>query len=62
MVKRGFDIYCALPILSTYLGHRTAESTEKYVRLTSAAHTDVIEALEPLYENLFPEVTEYEKE
>lgn len=56
MVQQGFDIYSALPILSTYLGHRTIESTEKYLRLTSAAHNDIITALEPLYENLFPEV------
>jgi integrase len=62
MVEKGFDIYCALPILSTYLGHRTTESTDKYVRLTSVAHADVIEALEPLYENLFPEVAGYEEE
>jgi len=27
MVQQGLDIYCALPILSTYLGHRTIEST-----------------------------------
>jgi len=61
MVKQGFDIYCALPILSTYLGHRTTESTDKYVRLTSVAHASIIEALEPLYENLFPEVVGYEE-
>lgn len=60
MVKQGFDIYCALPILSTYLGHRTIESTEKYLRLTSAAYADIINALEPLYGNLFPEVEEDE--
>jgi len=61
MVKQGLDIYCALPILSTYLGHRTIESTEKYLRLTSVAHADIIRALEPLYENLFPEVSGYEE-
>jgi integrase len=61
MVAQGLDIYCALPILSTYLGHRTIESTEKYVRLTSAAHEGIIHALEPLYKNLFPEVVKYEE-
>lgn len=61
MVSLGFDIYCALPILSTYLGHRTIESTEKYLRLTSAAHDDIINALEPLYKKLFPEVAVNEK-
>lgn len=56
MVKRGIDIYCALPILSTYMGHRTVESTEKYLRLVPAAHMDIINSLSPLYEGLFPEV------
>jgi integrase len=30
----GMDMYVALPILSTYLGHKTIYATEKYVRLT----------------------------
>jgi integrase/recombinase XerD len=61
MVSQALDIYYALPILSTYLGHRSIESTEQYVRLTSAAHEGIIHALEPLYENLFPEVIEHEE-
>lgn len=61
MVEQGMDIYCALPLLSTYLGHRTTESTEKYVRLTSEAHEGIIYALKPLYTNMFPEVVGYEE-
>lgn len=30
----GLDMYTALPILSTYLGHKTIFATEKYVRMT----------------------------
>jgi site-specific recombinase XerD len=33
-VKAGADIYCVLPILSVFLGHRTLVGTEHYVRLT----------------------------
>ncbi len=41
MADAGMDLYVALPILSTYLGHKTIYATERYVRLTM---------------NLFPEI------
>ncbi|WP_413377182.1 tyrosine-type recombinase/integrase [Alkalihalobacillus sp. 1P02AB] len=56
MVKNGQDIYCALPILCTYLGHRDIESTEKYLRLTEEAYGQIIDSLNPLYDDVFPEV------
>lgn len=56
MVGDGQDIYCTLPILSTYLGHRGIESTEKYLRLTKEAFNSIIDAVTPLYKNIFPEV------
>lgn len=34
LVDQGMDMYVALPILSTYLGHKTIFATEHYVRLT----------------------------
>jgi len=33
MVDSGLDMYVALPILSAYLGHKSIEATEQYVRL-----------------------------
>jgi integrase/recombinase XerD len=62
MVNEGQDIYCTLPILSTYLGHLGIESTEKYLRLTEEAYGSIIDAVTPLYENVFPEVVHHEKE
>jgi len=56
MVQQGMDIYCALPILSTFLGHRTIESTEKYVRLVPAFHESIITSMTDMYKGLFPEV------
>ena len=56
MVQQGMDIYCALPILSTYLGHRTIESTEKYIRLVPAFHDSIIYQMTDSYKGLFPEV------
>ena len=34
MIDSGLDMNVALPLLSTYLGHRTLSSTEHYLRLT----------------------------
>jgi len=34
MIDSGTDMYVALPVLSTYLGHKTIFATERYVRLT----------------------------
>jgi integrase len=34
MIDNGMDMYVALPILSTYLGHKTILASERYLRLT----------------------------
>jgi integrase len=38
MADDGVDLYCSLPILSTYLGHNNVSSIEKYLRLTEEIH------------------------
>lgn len=60
MDVEGRDIYCALPILSMYLGHRGIESTEKYLRLTMEAYDSLLETMDEFYQDVFPEVAEYE--
>lgn len=54
MVKSGVDIYCALPILSTFLGHKTIAGTEKYVRMTQEIYPDIIEMQSTLTSFVFP--------
>lgn len=61
MINDGHDVYCALPILSTYLGHRGIESTEKYLRLTEEAYSSVISTIAPLYTDVFPKVVRHEE-
>ena len=56
MINDGQDVYCALPILSAYMGHRGIESTEKYLRLTEEAYVSVIDKAAPFYADVFPEV------
>lgn len=41
LVDTGMDLYVALPILSTYLGHKTIFATERYIRLTMNIFPDI---------------------
>ena len=54
MVKSGVDIYCALPILSTFLGHKTIKGTEEYVRMVQEIYPDIIEMENPVTSFVFP--------
>ncbi len=56
MIHKGMDPYCSLPILSTYLGHKGVESTEKYLRLTKQYFTDILQFSYEDAEKIFPEV------
>ena len=49
MIRSGMDPFCALPYLSTYLGHKGIESTEKYLRLTEEHFKDIISAGHYIY-------------
>lgn len=42
MIKSGKDMYVALPILSAYMGHKSIEGTEHYIRLTQDMYPDII--------------------
>lgn len=60
MVKSGKDIYCAMPYIAAYMGHRSLESTNYYLRLTAEMYPDIIEACKgvdglldsPIYDNI----------
>lgn len=52
MVHEGIDPFCGLPYLSTYLGHKGIESTEKYLRLTADHFEKIIEAGHYIYEDI----------
>lgn len=42
LVLDGIDVYCALPMISVFLGHRDVKSTNHYVRLTKEAFPEII--------------------
>ena len=54
MVNDGIDIYCALPILSVFLGHTNVYSTEWYVRLTREVYPDLLKEEGNIAEFVFP--------
>lgn len=56
MVESGLDLYHSLPILSTYLGHRTLESINKYVRLTSEMYPHLLNKVNEVCAYIFPEL------
>jgi len=60
MTESGMDLYSSLPILSTYLGHRTLESTDKYVRLTAEMYPDLLNK-EEICAYVFPELRQEEQ-
>lgn len=53
MIDRGLDMYVALPILSTYLGHKTIYATERYVRLTMEMYPDISEKCSAKFQSIF---------
>lgn len=55
-VDRGLDVYCALPILSTFMGHVSVTATEQYVRLTADAFPDIRITLDQACSHVIPEV------
>jgi integrase len=53
---KGIDLYCTLPILSTYLGHSSIGATEKYVRLTKEMFPELVEKVSNACSHVIPEV------
>lgn len=60
MAEQGKDIYCSLPVLSAYLGHKAIESTNHYVRLVSSMYPDLLKDVDRICINVFPNTTGYE--
>lgn len=53
-VRNGADIYCTLPILSVFLGHKKLSDTETYVRLTQEIYPDVLKLEISITKFLYP--------
>jgi len=53
MIDDGMDMYVALPVLSTFLGHKTILATEGYFRLTMAMFPYIEEIFKEKLEEVF---------
>jgi integrase len=56
MEDEGTDIYCSLPLLSTFMGHSDIKSTEYYLRLTHHQFPELLASMTNAYRDVFPEV------
>ncbi len=59
MAETGQDLYCSLPVLSSYLGHQCLESTNGYVRLTAEMYPGLIKDIGSICLNVFPNPTSH---
>ena len=59
MAEAGVDLYCSLPVLSTYLGHQSLEATNAYVRLTTAMYPGLLKDVDFICLNVFPKTKSY---
>lgn len=62
LIDNGTDLYVALPVLSTYLGHKTIFATEKYLRLTVSIYPYIEEKWEACINDVFGKEVSYEKD
>ena len=53
MTDSGLDMYVALPVLSTYLGHKTIFATEKYVRIALQLFPYIEEKFRGMVDGIF---------
>lgn len=56
MSEAGVDLYYSLPVLSTYLGHKSINATDKYVRLTAEMYPALVKKINENYPLLFPKI------
>jgi len=56
MARSGIDLYHYLPFLSTFLGHKSLDATEQYVRLTSEMYPDLLNDEKGLCAYVFPKI------
>lgn len=56
MIDNGVNMYVALPILSTYLGHKSIMATERYLRLTVSMYPYIEEKFSRTLDEIFGEV------
>jgi len=57
-IAEGIDVYTALPVLSTYLGHENIRTTQQYLRLTAEVYPEILAVAEAFSGEIIPEVAQ----
>ena len=56
MSEDGMDLYYSLPILMTYVGHKSLEATNRYVRMVKDMYPKLLSQVNEFYKCVFPEI------
>lgn len=56
MQESGMDLYCSLPLISAYLGHKGIRETERYLRLPKFRLEEIAQSSKKLIKGMIPEV------
>lgn len=59
MLDSGMDLYVAVPVLASYVGHVNLTDTERYIHLTEHGYDEFVRR-EGALKTLIPEVDAYE--
>jgi hypothetical protein len=52
--RQGADLRAKLPLLATYMGHKSLVGTQRYLRLTPEIFPDIIARLEKFVGHVIP--------
>jgi integrase len=56
MAEEGLDLYTSMPVLMTYMGHKSLSATNRYVRITEEMFPNLIHKVDETYKYIFPEI------
>ena len=54
LINDKVDIYCALPIVAVFLGHKDTRSSEKFLRLTHEMYPEIVQMEQSITSFVFP--------
>ncbi len=54
LIKSGMNPYAALPVLMTYLGHKSINATSRYIHLSAESYPALLKQTESLFGYLMP--------
>jgi integrase len=56
LADESLDLYNSMPVLMTYMGHKSLSATNRYVRITEEMYPNLIHKIDEAYKYIFPEI------